>query len=70
MASLARAIRDLWFAVTAQHPVPAAAVPAVIVHDPGAQRPHDLDDPFFDPDVQSRMAGVIADNAANKQQPE
>ena len=31
--------------------------------DPGAERPHDLDDPFFDPKVQSRMAGVIASNA-------
>jgi hypothetical protein len=65
MASLAHAIRDLWFAVTGQHSVRAMA-PEVIVHDPGSQRPHDLDDPFFDPEVQSRMAGVIADNAAKK----
>jgi hypothetical protein len=65
MASLARTIRDLWFALTGRHSVPAMA-PEVIVHDPGAQRPHNLDDPFFDPEVQSRMAGVIADNAAKK----
>jgi nitrogen-specific signal transduction histidine kinase len=65
MASLARAIRDFWFAVTGQHAREPIA-PEVIVHDPGSQRPHDLDDPFFDPEVQSRMAGVIADNAAKK----
>jgi hypothetical protein len=38
----------------------------VIVHDPAAQDPHDLDDPFFDPKVQSRMADVIAGNAGKK----
>ena len=35
------------------------AAPAVIVHDPAAQRAHDLDDPFFDYDVQKRVADVI-----------
>lgn len=35
-------------------------VPAVIVHDPAAEAPHDLDDPFFDRGVQARMADVIA----------
>ena len=35
-------------------------VPPVIVHDPAAKRAHDLDDPFFDAKVQSRMADVIA----------
>jgi hypothetical protein len=67
MASLAQAIRDFWFAVTGQPPAREPMGPQVIVHDPDSQRPHDLDDPFFDPEVQSRMAGVIADNAANKQ---
>ncbi|MBI1203184.1 MAG: hypothetical protein GC182_11800 [Rhodopseudomonas sp.] len=36
------------------------AGPAVIVHDPAADAPHDLDDPFFDRSVQARMADVIA----------
>ena len=36
----------------------------VIVHDPGAARPHDLDDPFLDPAVQSRIGDVIANKAA------
>jgi len=62
MASLAQTVRNFWFAVTG-HPAREPAPPEVILHDPGAQRPHDLDDPFFDPAVQSRIAGVIADNA-------
>jgi hypothetical protein len=63
MASLAHTIRHFWFAMTGQDAVPAPASPEVFVHDPGAGRPHDLDDPFFDPKVQARMAGVIAINA-------
>jgi len=31
------------------------------VHDPAAQRPHDLDDPFFDAKVQKRVGRLIAD---------
>ena len=49
--------------MTGQDSVRVRASPEIIVHDPGAERPHDLDDPFFDPKVQSRMAGVIASNA-------
>jgi hypothetical protein len=52
--------------MTGRDPVDEPASPKVIVHDPGAERPHDLDDPFFDPKVQSRMAGVITDNATMK----
>jgi hypothetical protein len=63
MTSLAQTIRHFWFTLTGQDSVREAAPPEVIVHDPGAAAPHDLDDPFFDPKVQSRMAGVIADNA-------
>jgi hypothetical protein len=42
-----------------------AASDAVILHDPASQQPHDLDDPFFDPKVQARMAETIT-NAAQK----
>jgi hypothetical protein len=63
MTNLAQTIRHFWLAMTGQDSVRAPVSPEVIVHDPGAERPHDLDDPFFDPKVQSRMAGVIADNA-------
>ena len=52
--------------MTGRDPVDEPASPEVIVHDPDAERPHDLDDPFFDPKVQSRMAGVITDNATKK----
>ncbi len=38
----------------------AAGLPEVIVHDPAAQRAHDLDDPFFDDKVQTRIGDVIA----------
>ena len=35
-------------------------LPDVLLHDPAASRPHDLDDPFFDPKVQRRVADFIA----------
>jgi hypothetical protein len=38
---------------------------AVIIHDPDSAKPHDLDDPLFDRDVQKRIGAVIA-NAAQK----
>jgi hypothetical protein len=37
----------------------------VIIHDPDLSKPHDLDDPFFDPKVRERMGAMIA-NAALK----
>jgi len=40
--------------------------PKVILHDPAALRPHDLDDPFFDPNVQKRVAEIIAGAAREK----
>jgi hypothetical protein len=36
------------------------------LHDPAASSPHDLDDPFFDPVVQSRVATMIAGAAQKK----
>jgi hypothetical protein len=67
MAKLIQMVRGFWFAVTRQKQSNRGnTTPEVIVHDPGAQRPHDLDDPYFDPKVQSRMADVIAKNAAKK----
>ena len=59
MQSLSQAVRRLWTGKPA-----ASDSPRVIVHDPAAQAPHDLDDPFFDRAVQERMAEVIA--AANQ----
>jgi hypothetical protein len=65
MTSLAQTVRNFWFAVTGQ-PAREALPPEVILHDPAARRPHDLDDPFFDPKVQSRIADVIANSAKKK----
>ena len=51
-------VRNLWATVT---DAPAKkTMPEVILHDPDAKLPHDLDDPFFDRRVQSRMADVIS----------
>jgi len=66
MTSLTQAVRNFWFAITGQQSAIEPLPPEVIVHDPGAQRPHDLDDPFFDPKVQSRIASVIAGHAQKK----
>lgn len=35
----------------------------VVIHDPAASGPRDLDDPFQDPEVQERAARVIAQAA-------
>jgi hypothetical protein len=63
--TMSQLVRGLWAAAAA--PAPAAA-PAgtVIVHDPAAKRPHDLDDPFFDQRAQARMANAIAEAAQKK----
>jgi hypothetical protein len=64
MAGFLQTVRDRWLALTRR---PAAETRAeVIVHDPGAQQPHDLDDPFIDSQAQSRIGDVIANNAAKK----
>lgn len=57
-------VRNAWSAVA--DPQPKKPAPEVIVHDPEAAQPHDLDDPFFDRRVQSRMADVIAHSADKK----
>jgi len=68
MADLIQWVRETWRATwRAASGSPVRNVhPEVVVHDPGSQRPHDLDDPFFDPAVQSRIAGVIADSTKTK----
>jgi len=54
-----RNVRRLWSTTE------AAALPAsgTLLHDPAASRPHDLDDPFFDPQVQKRVSDIIASSA-------
>jgi hypothetical protein len=56
--------RRLWFAVNGRR---EPEMPDVIVHDPAATRPRDLDDPFFDTKVQSRIGDTIAQRAQKSQ---
>jgi hypothetical protein len=58
-------VQRLWRALTGQGSA-TAAIPASVVHDPAAQRPHDLDDPFFDGKVQARMGDVIGQAGQKK----
>jgi hypothetical protein len=58
MAGLTHALQNLWSRLTGSSE-PAPPVPPVVVHDPAAQRAHDLDDPFFDDKVQTRIGDVI-----------
>jgi hypothetical protein len=61
--SESRIVRQLWGTFIARFT--SRPAPEVILHDPAAARPHDLDDPFFDPNVQQRVADIIA-GAARK----
>jgi hypothetical protein len=67
MAGLTQALQKLWAQLIGpSHPAPRTPMPPVVVHDPAAQRAHDLDDPFFDEKVQARMADVIAHAGEHK----
>ena len=63
MTGPVQTFRNLWFAMTGQN---EPAAPDVVIHDPAAQRAHDLDDPFFDDKVQTRIADVIASTGNKK----
>jgi hypothetical protein len=63
MAGPVQTVRNLWSAVIGQS---EPAAPDVVIHDPAAQRAHDLDDPFFDDKVQTRIADVIASTGNKK----
>ena len=57
MAGPVKTIRNLWLAATGHT---AQARPEVMRFDRAARAPHDLDDPFFDENVQIRIAETIA----------
>ena len=63
MAGPVQTLRKIWMAVTGQK---EPAAPEVVIHDPAAQRAHNLDDPFFDDNVQTRIADVIASTGNKK----
>jgi hypothetical protein len=64
--TMSQLIRGLWAAVAAPARPPSLPADTVVVHDPAAKRPHDLDDPYFDQRAQARMANVIAESAQKK----
>ncbi len=60
MAGFTHAVRNFWARLIAPSEPTAPAAPPVIVHDPAAHKAHDLDDPFFDSKIQTRIGDVIA----------
>jgi hypothetical protein len=60
-----QALKDLWLSLIGGAHEPKEE-PRVVLHDPSADKPHDLDDPFHDPQVQSRMAATISNAVAKK----
>jgi hypothetical protein len=61
-------LSDAWSAVTARPARSAGCRSTVLVHDPQAHKPKNLDDPFINPDVQQRIGKLIA-RAASAQSP-
>ena len=51
--------QKFWARILGREQAPPA-LPEVVVHDPEAAKPHDLDDPFFDGKIQERIGGAIA----------
>jgi hypothetical protein len=64
---MSRIGRQVWTLLAARSLVrrPSSA----LLHDPAASCPHDLDDPFFDPKVQERVAHLLV-GATRKQKDE
>ena len=55
-----KTLQRLWSALHWQSAKAIQPTPEVIIHDPDASKPHDLDDPFFDNKVRERIGSVIA----------
>jgi hypothetical protein len=53
-------LSNAWSAVTARPTGRVTLRPAFFVHDPQADKPKDLDDPFLDPDIQERIGQLLA----------
>jgi hypothetical protein len=66
---MAGLLQNLWARLIApsnpKRDAKPAPIPPVVVVDPDADKAHDLDDPFFDRTVQTRMADVIAHAGQN-----
>jgi hypothetical protein len=57
MAGPVETVRKMWLAATGQNEPDA---PQVTIYDPSARHAHDLDNPFYDENVQIRVAETIA----------
>ena len=57
-------LSDAWSAATVRRVRAAVRRAGVIVHDPQAQNPKNVDDPFIDPEVQERIGELIARTSA------
>ena len=68
MKILINSIRKVWSALVGSKAssAGASARAGVILHDPASQKPHNLDDPFFDNKVQERIADAISSAAQRK----
>jgi len=65
--TMSQAMRNFYFKVTGQkHSACKTVASTFVLHDPALRRPHDLDDPFFDPEVQLRIGAVIASTLEKK----
>ena len=53
-------LSNAWSAATAKATGRVSRRPAFFIHDPEAENPKDLDDPFIDPNVQERIGQLIA----------
>jgi hypothetical protein len=59
-------LSDAWSAAMVRRVRYAVRRAGVIVHDPQAQDPKNLDDPFIDPEVQERIGKFIARASGEK----
>jgi hypothetical protein len=57
MTGPVQTVRNLWLAAIGHRAPPT---PEVMLYDRAARGAHDLDDPFFDDNIQIRMAETIA----------
>jgi hypothetical protein len=57
-------LTDAWSAATIRRVRSAVRRAGVIIHDPQAEHPKNLDDPFADPEVQKRIGKFLASSAS------
>jgi hypothetical protein len=67
MKILVTSARKVWSAILGRKAASDGSTRAgVVFHDPGSEKPHNLDDPFFDNKVQGRVADLISSTAQKK----